>query len=916
MAKISKKKPLRVALQGSPYENLVQTIPDILYEVNATGKFTFLSDAIKNFGYQPQELMGKHFRCLIHPQDYEEISRKKVLPRYAGKITGDKLAPKLFDERRTGPRMTKNLAIRVMLKKVPKGGMPFRWVEVHSSGKWIKDSGQNVLCGSVGIMRDITTLKIAEDALKKERDNVRKYLDIAGVMMVALDKKGNITFINQRASQILGWPQEYLLGKNWFDDFIPQGQQKPVKKIFKAFIDAKASGADFIESPVINKLGQERIIAWQNSLVFDDQRHIIGTFSSGEDVTDRKRAQEEIEIFHRMTQDILGHSPFGILVVNIKGDVEYVNPVMADITGETFEQIKKTNLLKAEHFNKCGLSDYMDNLFIRGESFMMNYASIVSTAGKNFVVNIYGMLLKEKKDVKALLFFEDLSEIRRADEVIKAKDKAMDSSINAIVMADIDGVINYVNQTFLKMWGYYGADEVINRPLKDFAVDAAEIKKILNILHSANAWVGELSARRKDGSRFDAWVSANMVKDDSNNPIYMLLSFADISEKKKIEAQLLQSQKMETIGRLAGGVAHDFNNLLTAMMNYATLAKYRIQPQDAAQEDLDQIINVTKRAANLTHQLLSFSRRQIITLKPIEINEFMVNIEKMLRRLIPEDIELAMTLCAQRAYIKADIGQMEQVLVNLVVNARDAMPAGGKIFAFTDVVKFKEIYLCQDAQILPGEYVLLSVKDTGIGMSDEVREHLFEPFFTTKSVGKGTGLGLPTVYGIVKQHQGYIEVLSGLGAGTEIKIYIPRIYDTEGVGEYIADKNKNIPSGKETVFVVEDEPMVRDVIVRILKNLGYNVLKAADGVEALRLAKEYTGIVDILVTDMVMPQMNGKELAAGFRGIYPKVKVLFVSGYTDDLSITTDLDAHSAFLQKPFTNDVLAHKLRELLDKQ
>jgi two-component system cell cycle sensor histidine kinase/response regulator CckA len=637
--------------------------------------------------------------------------------------------------------------------------------------------------------------------------------------------------------------------------------------------------------------------------------------NSDKNITEKQRARKAVEVFQKMNQDILSHSPFGVMVVNRIGQIEYVNPVMVDITGETFDQIKKTNIFEAAHFSNCGLSDYMENIFLRGESFIMSYVSIVSPSGKNFVVNIYGMILKERTTVKALLFFEDLSEIRRADEIIKVKDKAMDSSINAIIMSDLDGNINYVNKTFLTMWGYTGLRDVVERPLKDFFFNNEELKNILESVHSGNAWVGEINACRKDLTQFDAWVSANMVKDDSGNPAYLMASFVDISEKKKIESQLLQAQKMETIGRLAGGVAHDFNNLLTAIINYATLAKYRIKREDPVYDDLEQIMKVSDRAANLTRQLLSFSRRQIISLKPVDINEFMINIDKMLRRLIPENIELVVNLCPQRVHISADIGQMEQVLVNLVVNSRDAMPHGGKIVIFVEQLKLKDKYISTHCEVGPGEYVFITITDNGTGMDDEVKKHLFEPFFTTKDVGKGTGLGLSTVYGIVKQHHGHVDIISKVNEGTQIKMYLPWLAQQATTTTDIKSDLVELPKGHEDIFVVEDEPTVRDITVKLLQILGYKVTAAIDGVNALNLAQNHTGPLAALVTDVVMPNMSGKDLAMKFKVIYPGIKILFVSGYTNDPTVFSDLGPGTAFLQKPFTDVLLANKLRELLDR-
>jgi len=765
------------------YKTLIQTIPDVMYEIDIRGKFTFVSDAIRDFGYQPKELIGQHFETIIYADDLPRVSRDVVLPEYQGKVTGDEHSPKLFDERRTGKRMTKNLEIRLKLK-VPKNNQDFCYVEIHSCGKWMQNGNEKVLAGSIGIMRDITKIQQAQEMLQKS---------------------------------------------------------------------------------------------------------------------------------YAMTQEILKHAPFGVWVVNDEGMVEYVNPAMVDISGDTYEQFKGTNIFNCVEYQKTELYEKIQELLNKGESFFLNYCEFTAACSKKTtLVNFYGIPLKEENTVKALLFTEDLTGIKQAGEALQLKDKAMDSSINAIVMADLEGSLTYVNTTFLSMLGFASMREVIDHPFKDFVSSEAQIQKMIDAVRNKGSWVGELKARRKDLSALDCQVSSNMVKDEAGNPVCIMVSLIDISEQKRIEAQLLQSQKMETIGRLAGGVAHDFNNLLTAMMNYATLAKYRIKPEEPAQEDLDQIIKVAKRAANLTHQLLSFSRRQIISLKPVHINDFVLNMDKMLRRLIREEIELVV-IPQETGFANADVGQLEQILVNLVVNARDAITAKGKITVTMGNVKFPQGYSDNNIEIDPGDYVWLSVKDTGSGMDEHVKKHLFEPFFTTKEVGKGTGLGLATVYGIVKQHQGNIEAISEVGQGTEMKIYLPQVFNIQAdMGS--AGKDQKVMRGRETIFVVEDEALVRDAVVRILEKLGYKVFSAGNGPEAMALAEEHSEKIDLLLADVVMPQMSGIELSRKFKIIYPGIKILLVSGYTDDMSVASGLDKSQGFLQKPFTEDILAQKLRDLLD--
>jgi len=391
---------------------------------------------------------------------------------------------------------------------------------------------------------------------------------------------------------------------------------------------------------------------------------------------------------------------------------------------------------------------------------------------------------------------------------------------------------------------------------------------------------------------------------------------AESLERKQLEAQFLQAQKMESVGRLAGGVAHDFNNLLTAMLGYATLALGAIPPDNPARLHVHQVQRAANRAASLTHQLLAFARRQIIEPRVTNLNHLILDMDKMLRRLIGEDIEL-LTLVARDLWaVKVDPSQIEQVLVNLAVNARDAMSEGGRLTIETANVTLGSDYARSHAEVSPGEYVMLAVSDTGLGMTEEVKAHLFEPFFTTKEQGKGTGLGLATCYGLVKQSGGHIWVYSEVGKGTTFKIYLPRVEEAvSGLPQHEAAAPPR--RGTETVLLVEDEPSVREVAAHVLRDQGYRVLEAANGDEAFRLAQEYANQeIHLLLADVVLPQMGGRELADRLKALRPDIKVLFISGYTDNAIVHHGaLEAGVAFLQKPFSPTALARKVREVLDK-
>ncbi|MCH8109569.1 MAG: response regulator, partial [Chloroflexi bacterium] len=392
-----------------------------------------------------------------------------------------------------------------------------------------------------------------------------------------------------------------------------------------------------------------------------------------------------------------------------------------------------------------------------------------------------------------------------------------------------------------------------------------------------------------------------------------------VEELRLAQQQLIQAQKMESIGNLAGGVAHDFNNLLTPIMGYAQLGMMALSPgQEKLRSSLLEIQNAAERASNLTRQLLAFSRRQIIEPKVIDLNTLVLNMEKMLRRLIGEDIEFSTIPASHLRSVKVDPGQIEQVLMNLVVNARDAIPIGGSIKIETANVTLDLEYSRSHPEVAPGEYVSLGVSDNGTGIPDDVMEHIFEPFFTTKEEGKGTGLGLATCYGIAKQNGGHIAVYSELGQGATFKIYLP-VVEEEAVNpsQRGTDEIDKLPRGTEMVLLVEDEDAVRGLAARVLKGQGYSILEASNGVEALNVVQKNENTkIDLLLTDVVMPLMGGRELADKLRAKRPGIKVLFTSGYTDEAIIRHgSLDPDTAFTQKPFSATDLALKVREVLEK-
>src|SRR5213082_3343107 len=423
----------------------------------------------------------------------------------------------------------------------------------------------------------------------------------------------------------------------------------------------------------------------------------------------------------------------------------------------------------------------------------------------------------------------------------------------------------------------------------------------------------EATWKRRDGRLLTVQLSVRAVRNAAGRVDYYETFVRDVTDQRRLQQQVLQSQKMEAVGRLAGGIAHDFNNLLTVITSYSDLLLEDLAPGDAKRDDVEQVRKAADGAAALTRQLLAFSRQQVVEPRVVSLNTVVEGLQKILRRVIGEDIELAITLAPDLGAVRADVGQLEQVLMNLAVNARDAMPTGGRLTIETANVEHDPDYARDQEAAAVRRFAMLAVSDTGCGMDEATKARIFEPFFTTKETGKGTGLGLATVYGIVNQAGGFIWVYSEPDQGTSFKVYLPEVDAT--AERPTAVPGARVPGGTETVLLVEDAAAVREITKQVLERQGYTVLEAPDGEAAIRLAQRHRGVIHLLLTDVVMPRLSGRELAGQFARLRPDTRVLYASGYTDDSVVRHGiLESGTAYLQKPFSPESLARKVREVLD--
>ena len=602
-------------------------------------------------------------------------------------------------------------------------------------------------------------------------------------------------------------------------------------------------------------------------------------------------------------------SPDGLVLDVNKSALDILGYRKEDLVGRPFQAIYAPEYLPKmkECFEKWKATGKLSNV----------ETVILSKNGEKRTVLLSANIVRDAEGnlVHSISVQQDITELKATEEELLKLSSAIEQSPVSIVITDANGNIQFVNPKFTQITGY-GPDEALGknpRILKSGKTPPEVYTGLWTAITAGNMWNGTFCNRKKNGDLF--WEDATIapVRNRAGLITHYIAIKEDITEKKLLEDQLRQAQKMEAIGTLAGGVAHDFNNILQTIIGYGNIMKMKMKRDDPQRGPIDQILAASDRAAHLTQGLLAFSRKQVINPKPVDLNDVVKSVEKLLLRLIGEDVELIIRLADQGLIVMADSGQVEQVLMNLATNARDAMPEGGRLNISTEKIEFKEEFISARGFGKPGRYALITVSDTGTGMDEQTRGKIFEPFYTTKELGKGTGLGLSIVYGIIKQHDGNINVYSEPGKGTAFRIYLPLIL-TE-VQEAISEAVVLPVGGTETILLAEDDPEVRKLNASLLRDFGYHVVVAVDGQNALEQYEVHKKEVDLLVLDVIMPKKSGKDVSDAVKGVRPDVPILFISGYTADVIQKKGVFEEGAeFLSKPVSPLELMRKIRQILD--
>lgn len=775
----------------------------------------------------------------------------------------------------------------------------------------------------VGQIQDVTQRKRAEEEVRRATELLQAVAAGTTDAVFVKDRAGKYLLFNEAAARFVGKPVAEVLGKDDTELFDPEGARLVMDRDRRVM----AAGVTETDEEQLTAAGVTRTYLATKGPYRDSEGSVAGVIGISHDITDRKRAEAQLRDRERMLAVVTGSARVGLVVVSASYEYLFANEAYADLFGLDPAGIVGRRVPDLLSHGWSQIRPRLDRA-LAGEP--VTYELVLPPRAGDPDSRHFRAYYEPRPAGSAaravVVVVTEVTDLKRTEEVIRKTKQRLQH-----VLASSPAVLFTLATESEQIRGVSWISENVREVLGFSTEEALDPNWWLDNIHPedrervvarsrADLFGGGQAAheyrfRHRDGTY--RWMRGDirLVRDPGGRPVEAVGSWSDITHLRQVEDQFRQAQKMEAVGRLAGGVAHDFNNLLTVINGFGEVVLGALPEGDPSRELLREVVNAGARAAGLTRQLLAFSRKSIIEPRELDLNSIVTDVEKMLRRIIGEDVQLAISTGPEIGTILADAGQVEQVLLNLVVNARDAMPTGGRVTIGVDNVELDEAYARDRPDARAGRYAVLVVTDTGCGMSAETMARVFEPFFSTKGE-HGTGLGLATVHGIVKQCGGHVAIDSAVGVGSTFRVYFPRI-ESRPVGAGAPGARPAVPRGSETILLAEDEDAVRALAGLFLRESGYVVLDARDGVEAERLAAEHPGRIDLLVTDVVMPRVSGRQLAARLLGRRPGLKVLFLSGYTDDAVVRHGiLEAEVAFLQKPFTRAALAQKVRDVLGRQ
>ncbi len=867
---------------------LIESSDDAIISKTLDGVITsWNSSAERVYGWRAAEAIGRNVSILVPPDKAYELA--EIMRRL-----------------RAGVRMDYFETVRLH-----RDG---RRIDVSLTISPVRDADGRLI-GVSKTARDVQERKRAEENLRASDEQHRAMVESIPAMVWVSDTAGRPLLHNRHWYEYTGQSPEDTTSDHWQAVLHPDDATEAIARWERC----KASGTPFaLEYRLRRADGVYRWFLSKKTVIMGSGgiEQWVGICT---DIDDRKRAEESLALSEARYRRLFETAQDGILIVDaVSRRIFDVNPFLVHLLGYQREELIGKELWEIGLFrdieaNKDAFLMLQEKCYVRYDDLPLS-AKDGHSIDVEFVSNVYDV--GHTRVIQCNI--RDITGRKRAADDLQLRDRAIRAATQGLLITDackLDHPIVYVSPGFERMTGY-SSEEVLGRNcrlLQGKDTDPGEVSRIHKAVETGESCSVELLNYRKDGSQFWNELSISPVRDAAGGLTHFVGVQADVTARRSLEDQFRQSQKMEAIGQLAGGVAHDFNNLLTVINGYGELLLESLPAGDPSRESIREIVGAGGQAAGLTRQLLAFSRKAIIEPKALDLKVVVADVERMIRRIVGEDIHLAVANDPEAGEVKADPGQIEQVILNLVVNARDAMPRGGRLTIEVRNAILDETYTRTHADTRPGPYVLLAVTDSGCGMDIATLARIFEPFFTTKG-NLGTGLGLATVHGIVRQSGGHVAVYSEVGHGTTFKVYLPRIEKQRSAPKPPSDRSV-MPRGGETILMVEDDDGVRALTRLIVQGSGYTVLEARDGVEAVRLAEEHGGPIDLLITDVVMPKMDGREVAGRVLELHPEVKVLFLSGYTNDAIVRHGILHETVnFLQKPFSPVSLAVKIRTILN--
>ncbi|HPI94253.1 MAG TPA: PAS domain S-box protein [Deltaproteobacteria bacterium] len=778
----------------------------------------------------------------------------------------------------------------------------------------------------------VERLSHRQRSLEMEERRLRQIIDMVPHYIYARDGNGRFVLANKATADLLGTTVQDLIGR--MDSTFDRSADMSGKSVQESLDPVSGcTSVQVIQEELHDAQGRKRFV--QTTVIPFIFSDMSGPAMLGVsvDITDIKLAEEKIHQSQRMMANLIDFLPDATFAVDRNGKLIAWNRTMEHISGIPKEKILgKGHREYARIFYKEARPLLLDLVFEDNREISSRYDLIMREGDKiiceSFAPALHGgkgahvwaiaapFYDKDGNIMGAIECVRDITEKKQAEEFIRRHSETIEQLLDGVCMVGLDGTVHYVNRAWAEMHGYTH-EEIKGKTMDLFHSENQMMNEVIPFMEEVRKngnGRGKLLHMKKNGTTFPALASSFLLKNDKGDPYLYVVIARDITEELKMENQLRQAQKMEVVGRLAGGVAHDLNNMLSPILGYSEIVLADLPENDPNYDSIMQVKTAADRARNLTHELLAFSRKQVLDMKVVDLAAVVASYGKMLRRTIREDISIQIRQSITKGAVRVDTGQVGQILMNLAVNAADAMPNGGIITIEINDAALDESYARIHHGVVPGDYVVMSFSDTGTGIDNMIMEHIFEPFFTTKDRGKGTGLGLATVYGIIRQHGGHVSVYSEPGLGTTFKLYLPSV---EGTVECIPESAKITlgQRGNETVVVAEDDRSVRDMTCDILKKHGYRVITADDVDKLLRTIHEHEGNIDLLLTDVIMPATNGRELYEKLKEDRPSLKVLYMSGYTNDVIAHHGiLEQGVMFIQKPFSLGALTDKVRSVLD--